>query len=43
MLLSFLPANDSALLDIKKRFCKSKKSVVGFVLVEMDFRLCGET
>ena len=42
VLLSFVPASKSALLGLKTFLCKSNKRVVGFVLVKMDFRVCGE-
>ena len=41
MLLSFVPATKSALLGLKTFLCKSNKCVVGFVLVKIDFRVCG--
>jgi len=42
VLLSFVPASKIALLGLKTFLCKSNKCVVGFVLVKMDFHVCGE-
>ena len=39
VLLSFVPANKSALLGLKTFLCKSKKCVVEFALVRIDFRV----
>jgi len=41
VLLSFVPANKSALLGLKTFLCKSNNCVVGLVLVKIDFRVCG--
>ena len=40
--LSFLLASKSTFLGLKTFLCKSNKCVIGFVLVKMDFRVCGE-